>query len=619
MVSLSRRFQGIPVSRGIVIGRAYLYDTSLIQVETYSISAEEVEVQEERFREAIRMSAEEIRAMRARVAESLDEAQASLFDAHLQMLSDPMVVEQTLRRIRQERINAEAAFHNVASELTEKLGGIQDEFFQQRSNDLHDVSRRVLKNLCCLDHGHLSDLREEAIVVANDLGPTDTAHMIHSRVLGFCTNLGSRTSHTAIMAQALQIPAVVGLENITKWVKSGDLLVVDGISGLVIINPTPTELDAYRRIEEEWKTQKKRLSALRDLPAVTLDGARIQLLANIELSEETTHVLQQGAEGVGLFRTEFIYLHLDRLPTEDEQFAIYSEVVKAMGDREVVFRTLDLGGDKFLSEVRIEELNPFFGLRALRLCFENPRVFTRQLRALLRATAGKTLHVLFPMVNGVEDFRRAKTILHDVRRELEESTGEGPAQVKVGVMIEIPSAAILSDLLAEEADFFSIGTNDLIQYTMAVDRVNKRVSYLYEPLDPSVLRLIDLTVRNANARGIPVSVCGEMAAEPESAALLVGLGVRKLSMGPVSIPPVKRLLRRVRLADLERLAREILMFPTASQARARLSEAIKELLHSAANEAPTPPAEPASGAEKQSAPAAPVQRVSGEINSTSAG
>jgi phosphotransferase system enzyme I (PtsI) len=402
-------------------------------------------------------------------------------------------------------------------------------------------------------------------VVAHDLGPSDTAQMIRSKILGFCTNLGGQTSHTAIMAKALQIPAVVGLEDITKFVCDGDLLIVDGNEGTVILSPSTAELDQYRRLADEWRSQRLRLSELKDLPAETLDGERIVLMANVELPEEVTHVHEQGAEGIGLFRTEFTYLERDHLPTEDELLGVYTRMLKGTGDLPVVFRTLDLGGDKFISALPIEELNPFMGLRALRLCLENPDMFATQLRAILRAAAGRPLHLLFPMVAGLEDFRKAKAFFGNVHRNLVDRGIPVPTEVLLGVMIEIPSAAVTADFLAEEVDFFSIGTNDLIQYTLAVDRVNKRVAYLYEPLHPAVLRLIDMVVKSAARHNVPVSVCGEMAANPEMAAVLVGLGVRELSMGPISIPSVKRILRSVKAEDLRKMAAELLDLRSVSE------------------------------------------------------
>jgi phosphotransferase system enzyme I (PtsI) len=356
-------------------------------------------------------------------------------------------------------------------------------------------------------------------------------------------------------------------------------MILDGRTGTVILRPDTEEQEHYRHMHQDWLITKQQLAGLRHLPATTLDGHRVTLLANIELPEEAEHVHEQGAEGIGLFRTEFIYLNRETLPSEDEQYQVYARVYRALEPQTVVFRTLDLGGDKFLSKTPIEELNPFLGLRALRLCMENPEVFRAQLRAMFKAGAGKKLHILFPMVTGLEDFRAAKAFVEKIREELNTDGIPPPEELEIGIMIETPSAALTSNALAPEADFFSIGTNDLVQYTLAVDRVNKRVAYLYEPLHPAVLRLIETVVRNARAHQIPVAVCGEMAAEPSMAALLVGLGIRELSMGPVSIPAVKSLLRTVRAADLERLAGELLTLPTATQIRTRLEQRLGELQH----------------------------------------
>jgi len=580
MLNHSFRFHGIPVSSGISVGKAHVIENRPLKAEPRRIAKDRVEEEIERFRQAVEMASEEIRALRKRVAEAIDERQAQIFDAHLGMLSDPLVIERTIERVRNEQHNAEYAFQQNVNEIADRLAKIQDEFFLQRNNDILDVARRVLNNLMCLEGDHLRKVSDESIVVAHDLGPSDTAQMIRTTILGFCTNLGGKTSHTAIMAKALQIPAVVGLEDITQFVRNGDLLIVDGNEGTVILNPSPAELEQYQKLEEDWRSQSLQLAELRDLPAETIDGERVTLLANLELAEEVEHIFQHGAEGVGLFRTEFTYLNREHLPTEEELLGVYRRVLDDLGDLPVVFRTLDLGGDKFISAIPIEELNPFMGLRALRLCLENPEMFATQIRAILRACAGRPLHLLFPMVSGLEDFRKAKAFFQNVLNGLTDQGIEVPTEVKLGVMIEIPSAALTADLLAEEVDFFSIGTNDLIQYTLAVDRVNKRVAYLYEPLHPAVLRMVRMVVESAEHRGLPVSVCGEMAASPEMAAVLVGLGVRELSMGPISIPAVKRVLRSVPVKDLRTLADELILYSSAPQIRERLEQVLGNLLSS---------------------------------------
>lgn len=587
MLSHSFRFHGIPVSSGISIGKAHVIENRPLKAEPHALEEHEIESEIERFRRAVEMATEEILALRRKVAEAVDERQAQIFDAHIGMLSDPLIVDRTIDLVRKEQRNAEFIFQRNVHEIAERLAKIQDEYYSQRNNDILDVARRVMNNLMCLDGHHFESIPEGAVVVAHDLGPSDTAQMIRRRILGFCTNLGGKTSHTAIMAKALQIPAVVGLEDLTQYVRNGELLVVDGNEGTVILNPSPAELEQYRRLEEDWRSHALRLGELRDLPAETLDGERITLLANMELPEEIEHVFEHGAEGVGLFRTEFTYMNQDHLPTEEELLGVYRRVLGDLGDLPVVFRTLDLGGDKFVSAVPIEELNPFLGLRALRLCLENPDIFATQLRAILRAAAGRTLHLLFPMVAGVEDFRKAKAFLTNVLNCLIDNGVAVPTEVKLGVMIEIPSAALTSDLLADEVDFFSIGTNDLIQYTLAVDRVNKRVAYLYEPLHPAVLRMIQMVVRAAKRRGLPVAVCGEMAASPEMAAVLIGLGVRELSMGPISIPAVKRLIRSVHISDLKSMTDELMAFSSAGQLRDRLEEILGDMLSTQITPPPT--------------------------------
>lgn len=562
-------FTGIGVSPGVAIGPAFVVEPHPHLRQGSELDPSQIDAEIERFRRALALAGEEVDRLRREVAERVDHQQAAIFDAHHAMLSDPMLVDRTIACIRSDRMNAEFVFSNIASGIEDQLRAIGDEYLAERHHDLADVTRRVLKFLKQLGPGELVWPAEGSIVIADDLGPADTAELHQARVAGFATNAGGPTGHTAIIARSLGIPAVVGVDLLTFYVRTGNTVIVDGVNGELVVNPTDQELEYYRRFQERLLQRREKLSELRDAPAVTRDGARIRLQANIEFPEEVTAALAEGAEGVGLYRTEFLYLAPGGPPSEERQIEAYREVLRRMPGP-VTIRTLDLGGDKLpMFRLTEPEDNPFLGLRALRLCLRMPDLFRGQLRPLLRAACGQTLRLMLPMVSCVDEVRQARRIIAEVSRELPAS--ERPVRLLVGAMIEIPSAALMADQLARECDFFSIGTNDLTQYVLAVDRISKSVAHLYQPTHPAVLRLIKMTVDGAHAAGIPVCVCGEMAGVPRQALLLVGLGLRDLSMPPKALPEVKAALRAVTLDALESLALEALRLHTAEEVQSLLA------------------------------------------------
>jgi len=564
--------QGIPVSQGVAIGPAYVYDPRQPTVHARALAPDEVEHEIARFQAAIAQTRQQIESLRREVARQMNERLAAIFDAHLLILEDPSFIDDTIERIRTERKNAEHLFQSQLEKILERFARIEDEMFSQRSKDVEDVAHRVLFNLLAHDRPTLSQLTDQVIVVSVDLGPSDTANMDRKYVLAFATDRGGPTSHSAIMAKALEIPAVVATGELTQHVRTGDPLVVDGIHGIIVIRPTAATRRKYAKIQTALVQFQQELAKNRYLPAETLDGYAVEVAANIELPGEIPHVLEHGAQSVGLFRTEFLYLNRDHLPREDELFEMYRQVASALSPRTVIFRTLDLGGDKFATMVPLsQELNPFLGLRAIRLCLEYPEIFRRQMRAILRASIYGRIKIMFPMVSSVEEVRAAKAMLRQIQEECARHRIAYDRNVEIGIMVETPAAAVAADLLAREVDFFSLGTNDLIQYTLAVDRVNDQVAHLYEPFHPSVLRLIQHVIKTGHRHGIWVGLCGEMAADPVMAAVLVGMGIDELSMGSIRIPEIKQVIRGLRLSEVKALSRELLTKSTAEEVRATIA------------------------------------------------
>ncbi|MCL5271312.1 MAG: phosphoenolpyruvate--protein phosphotransferase [bacterium] len=575
--SSSRAYQGIAVSPGIQIARVHIVDPVKTDITRRVIAPSEVEGEKKQLRKALDSARREIAELRRKVLESLDEAHASIFDPQLMLLEDEVLLAQTNERIERRHETAAQAFTTVIHEFAGKFSTFADAYIASRNTDILDVGNRVCQFLThTQNRNHSLQFDDDVIILAPDLSPSDTAQMDHEHVLGFATELGGPTSHTAILAKALEIPAVVGIGPFIKGVPSGVTAVIDGYEGTVTVDPSPREVARARARRRRHLVHERDLQKLRTLPAETIDGYRVELSANVELPIEVPHVLAHGAEGVGLFRTEFLYLEKDGLPGEEELYMVYRKVVEEVGALPVIFRTMDLGGDKFFAQLQTgRELNPFLGLRAIRLCLAYPEVFRTQLRAILRASAHGRARIMFPMISNLNEVRQAKAILKSIMDELRAKRITFDEAIQVGIMIEIPSAAICSDQLAKEVDFFSIGTNDLIQYTLAVDRGNEQVASLYDPFHPAILRLIRMTIDAAQREGIWVGLCGEMSSNPLCALLLIGLGVNELSMGALAIPEIKRLIRQIRLADARRVVEDIYSLRSSAEVHDYIRQAYR--------------------------------------------
>jgi len=559
--------KGTGVSPGIIIGKAFLLDPQEIEVYPLHLSSDaEIHQEINRFKTALKESKRQLMNVKKEVEHKKYKEASYIIDAQALILDDKMLIETIVSTIKKEKIDAATAVKGTVVTLSKSFDDIGDEYLKQRKTDIDYIGERIIRNIMGKKRQDISTIKEETIIVAHDLSPADTANLDVRIVKGFVTNAGGKTSHTAIMARALEIPSVVGLEKITREVSSGDMIIVDGTIGVVIVRPTAETLRNYAEKKQRYEQLEKELFQYKDLPAETPDGFRIKLLANIELIEELASVREHGAEGIGLYRTEFLYLNRKDLPSEEEQFSIYKKVIEKIVPYPVTIRTVDLGGDKFLSRIDLaEEMNPVMGLRAIRLCLKEVSIFKTQLRALLRASALGEMKILFPMISGLEEIYQIKEILEGLKHELTKEGISFNQAIQIGIMIEIPSAATIADLLAKEVDFFSIGTNDLIQYTLAIDRVNEHVSYLYNPLHPSVIRIIKNVVEAAHSNGLEVVMCGEMAGEPLYLPLLIGLDIDKLSMNPLCILKVKKILRLLSYHESQEFVKMIDQFKTASE------------------------------------------------------
>ncbi len=554
-----KTIKGIAASPGIAIGKVRLIDSEEIAIPKTSIRESAIPKEITRFQEALTKTRAEILAIRDKISKEIGQEHGDIFNAHLMVIEDRALIEEVMERIKKEKLTSEYVFSHVLKRYSQSFSKIDDEYLRERVSDINDVGRRILRNLVGVNKTSLSDLSEKMIIVAYDLAPSDTAVMHRKNVIGFATDIGGRTSHTAIMAKSLEIPAVVGLEMITGQVKEGDVLIVDGIEGVVIVNPTSTELQKYKQLQIRHQEFSKGLKKFKDLPCVTTDGRRIELAANIELPDETTSVLSHGADGIGLYRTEFLYMNRPDLPDEEEQYQAYKKVVLEMAPKPVIARTFDLGGDKFLSHLEMpREMNPFLGWRAIRFCLASPEIFKVQLRAILRASAHGKLRLMYPMISGVTELRQANKLLEEARNELRAKKIHFDEKMEIGAMIEIPSAALTCDILATEVDFFSIGTNDLIQYALAVDRINEKIAYLYEPAHPAILRLIKTVIETGHSKKIWVGICGEMAGDPLMTPVLIGLGMDEISTSPVMIPEIKKIIRQMSYTEAQEIAQHVL-------------------------------------------------------------
>jgi phosphotransferase system enzyme I (PtsI) len=574
--------RGIPVSAGVAIGPALVLDSEWYRIPQRHVDATQVAAEVARLHQALEAAAEVARSQQRAIRDRLGRQYAAIFEAHALLIEDPTLIGEIEALIRGERFAAEYALSRVMRQYAKAFEDLsQNEVLSTRVSDLYDIERSILGILLGQRREQLSRLNEPVIVLAHDLTPSETATLDPKMVHAFATEAGGRASHTAIMAGALEIPAVVGLNDFLTDVSGGDLVIVDGNRGLLILDPDPETVASYETARTSYYQTVERLEELRSQPAVTRDGTRISLLGNIEFPQEAAHCLERGADGVGLYRTEFLYLGRQTDPTEDEHLEAYRTVLRTLpAGQPVVIRTLDVGADKFntLSEAPHKERNPFLGVRSLRLCLRNLGLFKTQLRAILRASAEGAVHLLFPMVSTLLELRQSKMLLAEVKEDLEDEGVPFNPAMPVGTMVEVPSAALMADLLAREVDFFSIGTNDLVQYTLAADRTNEHMAYLYSPADPAVLRLMQRVLDASRPAKTAVNVCGEMSGEPIYTLLLVGMGLRQLSATPHNIPEVKKVIRTITVGEAEQVAREALRLETARDVTSYLREQTRRLV-----------------------------------------
>ena len=573
-----RVFTGIGVSPGVAHGKILVYRTAEEIVPEYDVPAAQVPQEVARFEASLIKTREQLHNLQERIATGVGStAPSSILDVHLSITEDPALIEPVMTRLYKEGKNVEHILHDVIHKYMQTLQDLPDDYLRERATDVQDVGHRILRNLLGREHIGLANVPPGTIVIAYDLSPSDTSSLNRQNVVGFATDVGSHTSHTAIVARSLNLPAVVGLRDVSQHVHDGQVALLDGYSGTLVIEPSERTLFVYGQIEQKRHTVEERLATLQALPPQTLDGHRIALAGNIELPSDVPALLRAGAEGVGLFRTEFLYLNRKDFPTEEEQYKNYVEVARAVKPHPVIIRTLDLGGDKFRAEDEAQEINPFLGFRAIRYCLANPDIFIPQLRAILRASADGNILIMYPMISGINEVLRANEILEQVKADLRKEGKPFNENIRVGAMIEIPSAALTAEFIAKEVDFFSIGSNDLIQYTMAVDRVNERVANLYEPTHPAILRLIRNIVDSAHNNNIWVGICGEMAGDPLFVPLLIGMGIDELSVGASSLPRVKEVIRRVKMSDAQELAAATLHVTRGSEVQTMLKTLLQRI------------------------------------------
>ncbi len=553
------RFQGLGVSPGLGRGRVLVLRQEEQTAPDYTVSERDLPAEIARFESALLLTRAQILDMQAKIADAIGAKDASIFDAHLLVVEDRTLIDEVLRTLERDRRNIEVVFQQVADRYSKLLSQMDDPYLAERAMDIHDVTRRVLMNLAGRHGPNLSEIDYPHVLLAHNLTPSDTASLNRQHVLGFATDLGSRTSHTAIMARSLNIPALVGLHDASAKIETGAEVLLDGYHGLLVLNPSEQTLREYEEMDRRKERVEAGLVSLRETASTTRDGHHLILSANIELPEDLPMVKTSGAEGVGLYRTEFFYLNKSALPDEEEQYTNYREVASALLPHPIIIRTLDLGGDKSFGSLNLPyELNPFLGCRAIRFCLQHPDIFKVQLRAILRASALGNVRMMYPLISGLEEIRQADVLLEECKAELRAGSHAFNEQMEVGIMIEVPSAALCAADLAREVDFFSIGTNDLIQYSMAVDRVNDRIAHLYEPTHPAILRLIKMVVDAGHDAGIWTGVCGEMASEVSLTPLLLGLGVDELSAGAAQVPRVKRAVQSLDMQACRRLADTVL-------------------------------------------------------------
>lgn len=565
--------KGIGVSPGISIGKVFLKEEIGAKVEKKNI--ENISDEIAKLNAAIEKSLKEVKSIYEYALKNLGEKEAEIFSAHKLMLEDPEFIDFIKEKIKLESVNAEWGVKEASNKYISILENMDNEYLKERAADIKDISKRLINNLMGIENISLSTLEEECIIVSKDLTPSDTAQMRKDKALGFVTEVGGRTSHTSIMARTLELPAVVGVKDMTKSVKNNDIIIIDGEEGTVIINPTQDEINTYKEKRKAFEEFKNKLKELKNSKSISKDGYKVEIAGNIGTPNDIDKVIENGGEGVGLYRTEFLYMDRDKLPTEEEQFESYKIVAEKLEGRPLVIRTLDVGGDKELPYLEMpKEMNPFLGYRAIRLCLDRVDIFKVQLRAILRASAYGNIKIMFPMISSLKEFRDAKQILEEVKNELRVEKIPFNENIEVGIMVEIPSAAIQSDVFAKEVDFFSIGTNDLIQYTLAVDRGNENISYLYSQYHPAVLRLIKMTIENGHKEGIWVGMCGEAAGDERLIPILLGMGLDEFSMSASSILKARYIIKNISKIEMENMIEEILNLETPLQVKQYIDEKI---------------------------------------------
>ena len=557
---------GIPASPGIVFGKALVLKEEKIVLDMQKIKDSQVDEEIARFYAGREAAVEQLNSIKERAYQSLGEEKAAIFEGHLMILEDEELEEEIIDYLRSNHVNAAVATNVVIDQQVAILSEIDDEYLKERAGDIRDIGNRLIKNILGMHIVDLGEINEEAILVAYDLTPSETAQLNLDKVLGFVTDIGGRTSHTSIMARSLELPAIVGTNNVTELVNTGDFLILDALNNVVYVNPSQEDIQRLKALQTKLADEKAELAKLKDLPALTLDGHRVDVVANIGTIRDIEGAERNGAEGVGLYRTEFLFMDRDQLPTEEEQFIAYKDVVEAMNGNLVILRTMDIGGDKELPYLDLpKEMNPFLGWRAIRIALDRREILNAQLRAVLRASAYGKLAIMFPMIISVEEIRELKSVIEELKVELRNEGKDFDENIQIGVMVETPSAAVNAKFLAKEVDFFSIGTNDLTQYTLAVDRGNELISHLYNPMSPSVLSLIKQVIDASHAEGKWTGMCGELAGDERATVLLLGMGLDEFSMSAISVPRIKKLIRNVNYQDAKLLAEKALQQPTAAE------------------------------------------------------
>ncbi len=569
--------KGVPASPGIAISKVFKLKSESISIDPTIVDDSSVDTEVEKFVKAVEKSKSELKSLQSKVVRKVGLENAKIFDVHQLLLEDSVIIEETIHSIKKENKSAEFAFFHIMQKYENTLNGSSTNHFQNRSSDLRDVKRRVIRHIQGDRTDQLNQLSGSAVIVTNDLTPSDAVMLEKRKVLGFATDLGGRTSHAAIMARSMEVPSVVGLRRIFNLVEEGDRIVIDGNEGKVLIQPDEKTINHYRKLQEKYYDTNRKLDEIRDLKCLTIDGKEIELSANLEFSDEAESVKSHGAKGVGLYRTDYIYLTKKELPTEEEQFQEYRKIVKKISPDPVIIRTMDLGGDKLPKSFLIPpQENPFLGWRAIRISLDRKDIFETQLRAILRASGAGNVKILFPMISGLDEVHECKKALENAKSELQKEGIKYDLDIEIGVIIEVPSAALLADKIAKEVDFLSIGTNDLVQYLLAVDRGNERIAYLYQHLHPAILRMIKQIIMAGHQEGVWVGMCGEMASDPLSTLILIGMDLDEFSVSPIAVPEIKKIIRSTEYREAARIAKKVLQFDRPSEVERFMTKVVRK-------------------------------------------